>query len=222
MLRSFEARGINGRISVPKFTFSDDINLLTGANGAGKTTVLKLLWYLVSANIERVAQEMSFEFLHLVTSDFEIQMEADKAFTCVKGELTRGKEKTPFSFPTDEFTEEPASLRSINHTTGTLRPSVFFPTFRRIEGGFSLVGRPSSASQVMRGHAQTYSALEHTLTEVARKLSFIGGHRFVFSISTSDIVNLLTSKYADISQHTNSEQAVLVKAIIRYLLNPAE
>jgi predicted ATP-dependent endonuclease of OLD family len=214
MLRSFEARGINGRISVPKFTFSDDINLLTGANGAGKTTILKLLWYLVSANIERVAQEMTFEFLHLVTSDFEIQMEADKAFTCVNGELTRGNEKTPFSFPTDEFTEEPASLRGINYTTGTLRPSVFFPTFRRIEGGFSLVGRPSGTSRIMRRHAQTYSALERTLAEVAHRLSFVGEHRFVFSISTSDIMDLLTSKYADISQHTNSEQAVLVKAII--------
>jgi predicted ATP-dependent endonuclease of OLD family len=66
----------------------------------------------------------------------------------------------------------------------------------------------------MAAHAQTYFALERTLVDVARRLSLVGGHRFVFSISTSDIVDLLTSRYADISQRTNSEQADLVKAII--------
>ncbi len=51
-------------------TFHDDLNIITGKNGSGKTTVLKLLWYCISANIERAIKEIEFSFVEIITSKY--------------------------------------------------------------------------------------------------------------------------------------------------------
>ena len=47
---------------------------MTGKNGSGKTTVLKLLWYAISGNLERVLAEIQFESFELETDTVFVSM----------------------------------------------------------------------------------------------------------------------------------------------------
>jgi energy-coupling factor transporter ATP-binding protein EcfA2 len=190
MLKTFEARGINGHISVPRIDFAEDLNVITGVNGSGKTTVLKLLWYLVSGNLERIPQEMSFEFIELVTSDFEISLHRTAKTDHIKLYLKTKEDAFTHSFSTEQFQAEPPQVLAANRQTSRSCASVFFPTFRRIEGGFSLAQRSldSRRSRALR-YSQPFSALESALEELSGALTVLG-HHFICSISTSDIVTL--------------------------------
>ena len=84
--------------------------------------------------------------------------------------------------------------------------SVFFPTFRRIEGGFSI-------NSQQRGLRRLKSSLQDAISELSERLS-VDNHQFVSSISTEDIVDLLTKRYADISKEINELQTDLSKSII--------
>ena len=54
--------------------------------------------------------------------------------------------------------------------------SVFFPTFRRIEGGFSI-------NSQQRGLRRLKSSLQDAMSELSERLS-VDNHQFVSSIST--------------------------------------
>ncbi|WP_305419830.1 AAA family ATPase [Photobacterium leiognathi] len=60
----FEAYSIYGFIDVD-ISFNDDLTLLTGVNGSGKTTSLNLISYMLSANIKELLN-ISFTYLSLV------------------------------------------------------------------------------------------------------------------------------------------------------------
>ena len=64
MLKSFHVTGLNGDLD-HKLTFNKDLNIITGRNGSGKTSLLKLLWYLFSGNIERTHPEVQFRTAEL-------------------------------------------------------------------------------------------------------------------------------------------------------------
>jgi predicted ATPase len=211
MLVKFEAHGINGRISVADWKFDPTINLLTGLNGSGKTTILKLLWYLVSGNLERIPQEMTFDYIHLETTEFQITMTHLRETQSVRFLLNMGGTDHPQIMTLDQFRDEGAFLANANRMTAMARQSVFFPTFRRIEGGFSVTRPFASRTDVL--YRGAYSNLEQALAQISRQLS-VAGHHFVCSISTTDIVNLLTSRYADISQKNNAEQTAFIRSII--------
>ncbi len=214
MLKSFEAKGLNGRLSF-SCKFHSDLNVLTGKNGSGKTTILKTLWYLISGNLERIPQELSFKYIRLITTDFQLTMESieeDK----VTFNLVSAKGGTINDVCTiDQLREESGFVRRANQITGLARSSVFFPTFRRIEGGFSINSRGGGSSRTDWWATHSYtSGVEMALKELSDRLSVLG-HSFVCSISTSDVVNLLTRRYADTSAQTNNEHARLIGAIIR-------
>jgi recombinational DNA repair ATPase RecF len=56
MIKSFEVKNLNNKIS-DKFYFNEDLNILTGKNGCGKTTILKTMWYIVSGNLDKIFDE---------------------------------------------------------------------------------------------------------------------------------------------------------------------
>lgn len=60
MIKSLKVTGLNRCMSFD-LKFHEDINIVTGRNGSGKTTVLKLLWYAISGNLERIIAEIRFE-----------------------------------------------------------------------------------------------------------------------------------------------------------------
>jgi DNA repair exonuclease SbcCD ATPase subunit len=78
MIKRFEIIGLHGK---PNFDFNllfnPDLNILTGKNGSGKTTILKLLWYCLSGNVERIRSEIIFKKATLQTDRFNLTVSMD-------------------------------------------------------------------------------------------------------------------------------------------------
>ena len=231
MIRSLTVRGLNNKID-QDLVFHDDINVITGDNGSGKTTILKLIWYLISGNIERIPREMTFDLLELTTSDFYIKISRTSQKN-KRGEAKflfehsiNGKQKTKFDLTLTELDNEIPQVRSANHEIYKLRASIFFSTFRRIEGGFSMT--PSRRPPTRRAYRDfgddrmvwsvSPGDIQNELVQLSNMLA-IGDHLFVTSISTTDIVALLTRKYAEISERTNQLHSDLSESIFEIIQN---
>ena len=228
MIKSFKAVKLNRRINC-NLQFHEDINIITGKNGSGKTTLLKLLWYTIRGNLERILPEISFDSFELVTDSLVVSMTMD---TRQKRRLVRLKYKVgdiekeiarPAEREVEYWQELQEANRAIWRASGI---SIFFPTFRRIEGGFSIsTYTDPDVMQFMRGsrrvirrpredffHGET-AALQQAINDLSDRLS-VGPHRFVASISTDDIVRLLLAKYAEISERTNRLHMDFSKSIL--------
>jgi hypothetical protein len=177
MIRSFRVKDLNG-----KHTFAldlhDDLNVITGKNACGKTTMLKLAWFMISGNLERIVPEIRFRNAEIVTDTFSLalkQHESDK----------EGKIVLKWTFASVDGVAEtgtaiPASskLQRLNRLiVSRSGSSLFFPTFRRIEGGFSMGGR-QRARFVGSNTAYVEGAdeIEAALNAMAHDLS-VRGHR---------------------------------------------
>lgn len=199
MIKSFAVHGLFGTQDY-NLNFHEDLNILTGKNGSGKTTLLKLLWYLISANFERIVPEIEFKSAVVKTDDFSITVNVSKhegldiAQLKVRIDDLRKKEHFPF----EVLSNDDPGIEGINSKIIELSPqSVFFPTFRRIEGGFAVRRRRGANRYRARG-----TELEEAVTEYSNMMS-ARSHRFVASVSTNDIEALLTRRYADTSEKTN-------------------
>jgi recombinational DNA repair ATPase RecF len=51
-IKSIEIHGYMGRPEPLEVSFYRDLNVVTGLNGAGKTSFLKLVWCLISGNMK--------------------------------------------------------------------------------------------------------------------------------------------------------------------------
>jgi predicted ATPase len=214
MLTHLTARGLNGRVSVDTDLYPD-INLITGSNGSGKTTILKLLWYSMSGNIERIAQEIKFDFVDIKSTKFSMSFERKNDLVIINYKIGKSRNKK-IECSVEHMAEEIPPIYEMNHAIADVGQSVFFPTFRRVEGGFS-IGTPHLRPR--RGYVRDLGAgIQEALERLAGALS-VGQHRFVCSISTSDIVNLVTKRYADVSQSTNLAHSKLVGSIIKDIDN---
>ncbi|MCY3898767.1 MAG: AAA family ATPase [Caldilineaceae bacterium] len=187
MIKSLSVKGLNNRIDAD-LEFNEDLNIITGKNGSGKTTLLKLLWYLISGNLERVIFEIPFQSVSITTDSFDLwvlKLEDDQ----LKLFSTFAEEQQ--SIETGNVGQLDDKLKELSERIGrTTERSLFFPTFRRIEGGF---------------HAgDTLSLTEFDMLQLEKALSVLSDdlsvhdHRFISSISTNDIGQLLDQKYGDI------------------------
>ncbi|ATB34095.1 hypothetical protein MEBOL_007596 [Melittangium boletus DSM 14713] len=225
--------------------FHPDINVITGKNGSGKTTLLKLIWYMISGNLERIAPEINFRSANIQTDTFSLSIktteDADppsKGSTSAKTidtwrerriewklETTETELSKPHSIATAVSSASMSLARSriekLNRAIASLpNSSVFFPTFRRIEGGFSMGGRtePIVKTEIPRFFhvPREISPIENALTNLSERIS-VRQHRFVSSISTSDIVSMLTKQYADTSEQINQDNTQRSKEITRLI-----
>ena len=206
MIKRLSVRGLNHRIDAD-LEFNEDLNIITGRNGSGKTTLLKLLWYLISGNLERILPEIPFQSVSIETDSFSLsiaKVEPDKIRTIAQ---FRGEQERVTGGAVENADEIFENLnRRIARAT---KKSLFFPTFRRIEGGFS------SLSDTELPDMLTPSAPGMLRFSVKRFSSEIStnGHRFIASISTNDIGELLTQKYADINAEINDLQSRVLEDI---------
>nr|WP_081731499.1 AAA family ATPase [Mesorhizobium sp. L103C131B0] len=186
-----------------------DSNILTGRNGAGKTTILKLMWYIMSGNILIALNEIQFQKATLKTDEYECVLYKLGRVTC-KIELTIGGITTLYEDRGDDedFRNAEDDVNEILVQHGS---SIFFPTFRRIEGGFTLNSQrmPTPGSRPPRPKNE----VEEALVSLARRLTN-DPHVFVSSISTVDIVGLLLRQYADLSEVANRTQQKTSQEII--------
>ena len=227
MLTKFVAKNLNGHISCD-FDIHPDLNLITGKNGSGKTTTLKVIWYLMSANIERIPRELQFDLLDLTADNFHIVIEKERN-NKYKFTYDAATEHHTHSLHLNDISQEVEFVRNANAAVGNSGSSIFFPTFRRIEGGFSMEDTPRSFRERSQHIPSTLAAfrawefqtaagneaaelIQRGFSELSRRLS-IFNHTFVASISTDDIVRLLTTKYAAISETTNRTHKTLSEEI---------
>ena len=228
MIKSLKVEGLNHRINVD-LNFNEDLNIITGKNGSGKTTLLKLLWYLISGNLERIFPEIPIQSVSIDTDSFSLSItkvdpdEGRYDFKLIdKDGNGRSDEKT---LRLEEFELVDAFNLVIAEK---MKSSLFFPTFRRIEGGFA-GGDISNADfdwiQPTRPRHRisdrTTSRLQEAMAQLASRVS-VFDHKFIASISTHDIVELLTEKYAAIYRTTNALNVQLSQEITQRISETSE
>ena len=98
-----------------------------------------------------------------------------------------------------------------------MKGSLFFPTFRRIEGGFSTILRNADDSTV-RFIGSAPEMLQVSMSRFSDEAS-TNEHKFIASISTEDLGELLTQKYADIYQEITTRQSQVLADISREMQN---
>ena len=219
MIKYLKVKGLNNRLD-GEFEFNEDLNIFTGPNGSGKTTLLKLLWYLISGHLEQILTEIPFRSIAIQTDLFALSMERVKPDQ-VKFDYSSGKEKE-----VDEFIIIDAETgRIVRKDVGwvntlekqiakTTKQSLFFPTFRRIEGGFSRVATDSE----IKFRISTPEMLQDSMSKFSDEVS-INGHKFIASISTEDLGELLTQKYADIYEEITTRQSQVLENISKEIQN---
>lgn len=197
-----------------------DINIVTGRNGAGKTTLLKAMWYLTSGNIHVAAEETPFSFASIETDLYSMTIDlTDRSNPSVEVDTADGdmvfrkssqEELDEFDFPD----EDDGALARASSFTEDFGSSLFFPTFRRVEGGFTIPRETRAAlpRPAPRG-GRFRNALEEGLYEIARRLSNVG-HQFVCTVSTNDIVELVLHRYNAATEQYASAQKALSNEII--------
>jgi predicted ATPase len=178
MIESIDVKGLNGKLDL-NLTFNRDINLFTGKNGSGKTSLMKLMWYMLKrVGAGDIRQEIAVNYALLKT---------DRGSTGFGIDAKGNSEGTAFNI----FSQ-----------------SLFFPTFRRIEGGFS-----ASAFLKPNVNAIIATNLEKSLNEFAASMSE-NNQRIVTSISIKDLIPLINEEYANISEQFNKKQKELSDTII--------
>ncbi len=208
MIKEFQIHGLNGNTIPLCLNFNKDINILTGKNGSGKTTVLKVLWYILSGNIENVINEVVFDHILLSTDKFTIKIEKhdgeeinyliilndDKP---VKISGLSYKQYIERRIIPQKARVDLEKINAIDASISGLHSTIYFPTFRRIEGGYtySESGRFSDSFEYYRERLST------------------ANHHFITAISTKDIVELLTEQYANRSEKANNLHVSLSKII---------
>ena len=97
-----EIDSLFGREGTLTLNFHDDINVLTGKNGAGKTNILKLIWYIISGNIDKAIEEINFRSYLIKTSLYEIRVNLIRRNYCIVYITPKDKETITFMDYEDE------------------------------------------------------------------------------------------------------------------------
>ncbi|MDE0686229.1 MAG: AAA family ATPase [Candidatus Poribacteria bacterium] len=222
MIRYLKVKGLNNRLD-NEFKFNEDLNIFTGANGSGKTTLLKLIWYLISGNLNQILAQIPFHSIAIQTDMFALSMERVEPDR-VTLDYSFGEEEGVYEFIVIAAETGRIDRKDVGWVNAlekriarTTKRSLFFPTFRRIEGGFSRVAMDSDDSAV-RFRASAPEMLQDSMLRFSDEVS-INEHKFIASISTEDLRELLTQKYADIYEEITTRQAQVLENISKEIQN---
>jgi len=167
-------------------SFNNDLNILTGRNGAGKTTLLRIIWFLISGNIDKIVQNIEFKQIRIELANnglIEIIKENGKEPQVTWNNLNLINEKNTFMLNTN---------------------SIFFPTFRRIEGGYNIL--------------PVQNQIQEPLNNAALQTSSIFGnsiHKFILSATTEDIATFITKNYTEILERIREFEGLHVENILK-------
>lgn len=212
-IKKLEIKGLHGNNEPLILNFNSDLNILSGRNGAGKTTILKLMWYLISGNFDKAVAEIKFDSVELETNIYQLFIKIDftNKNTPFKCDL---KLKTSGVLKNFEADEELAKLIKTKKTaditwylTQYIESSFFMPTFRMIEGGFTTEKYDIKHDIIKEFYLDinkdnNYTDTEFALKKISSNLSK-QKHKFFTSISAKDIDTFLVKKYAEIMKKVN-------------------
>ena len=221
MIRKIEVKGLNNRVD-GAWEFNEDLNVITGRNGSGKTTLLKLIWYLISGNIGQIISDIPFRSVEIETGSYSLSI--------IKTEDEKIKLQCEFAnnvnmpghYEIPLRREDNDRINAINILTAREMSSLFFPSFRIIEGGFARIPRhiPTDDSGTdefdlfkRRFAEEATKKLQEAISQFSTALSVYDDHKFITTISTHDIGDLLPKKYIDVYRKTNELHVKLSKEI---------
>ncbi|MEA4851556.1 MAG: ATP-binding protein [Paludibacter sp.] len=209
MIKKLLVEGLNNRKKPLELEFYPDLNLLTGKNGSSKTTILKLIWFLNSGKFMNLVKEINFTYAELTTTNAFISIKRDIANNTISIGLNKDKPITIgiLNLRDIEFRRVPQINEKLVEIGNQSIPTIFFPTFRRIEGGFSM-------EDVFDPRFGRQDQIREALEEFSRRHSS-KNQRFITSISTDDIVALLNKEYSNINAQINLIQKQKSDEIIR-------
>ena len=220
MIQSLKVEKLNNRLS-GEFEFHEDLNIFTGPNGSCKTTLLKLIWYLISGHLQQILAEIPFHSITIQTDLFTLRVERDVRDHVVFY-YSLGKEEEigePIAIDAETGRVNRADVDGINslekRIARTTKQSLFFPTFRRIEGGFSRA--PDAEGSDIRV-LSVPEMLQVSMLRFSDDVS-INEHKFIASISTEDLNELLRQKYTDIYEEINDRQSQVLEDISKEIQN---
>lgn len=198
MIKYLQIKGLNGSEKPLEFNFNEDLNLFTGLNGCGKTTILKVLWFVNSWKISDFLCEVSFDYLEIKADKYELQI--INTGDVYKTAWKIGKESDSIDLPitTDGLIRRRMPRNLPEKFYSSSESSIFFPTFRRIEGGFSM------ENMGPRYKRETFP-IKEALSDLSEELSS-EKHQFIASVSTDDITSLLNREYSSIVRDINELQ----------------
>jgi predicted ATPase len=222
-LKKVIIKGLNNKVDCNS-EFHNDINVVTGINGCGKTTLLKILWYAISGNIERLVSDISFESFYLETSHFCLSLFNDDGIQWQH--IANGIKQNGFiNLGEYNSANEIEVLKSLIIKDRTA--SLFFPTFRRIEGAYlktianirsmgmtekilsDILDKPIDAFSIKI--QDDFEKLSDTLTSLE--------HKFICSVSTHDLGYLLRLHHAKTTEKIDEYSRALNKSLISNLEN---
>ena len=218
---------LNQRITA-EIRFNDSLNIITGSNGSGKTTFLKACWYLYSGNIGNALREINFKKMEIETDQltltvtcsdpdsedpkFSISLRPERTLRFETGDLL-DTVKNPLTGTWDEIKDylwRYRFLTALNHD------SLFFPTFRRVEGGFLLGNKNERTVRTKRTALVGDAANDDELTKALRAASNAlteFDNKFVCSMSTTDVERLVADTKAKMDSRQKEEYEVLAQTI---------
>lgn len=211
-LESISVTGLFGKTAPVRYDFHHDLNIITGRNGSGKTTIIKLAWLIMSGNIYWALKEINFKACKLVTSEYTcIVTKIANIYCRIDLQMKNGETYLFEDGGPDGNADwvEPSEEQAAPFLIGT-GSSIFFPTFRRIEGGFSL-----DVTRRVKPRAGNRSGgdIDEALTSLSNKMSN-EEHLFVAAISSQDINSILLKKFASLSEEINIFQAEVSRNVI--------
>lgn len=223
MIRSLEVKGLNNRDDgIFKFHFHKDLNIFTGANGSGKTTLLKLIWYVIGGNLKHILYEIPFSYVSIETDRYSVVLERNRPdYLSIVYNFTDSLGQRSVKIDPDTATINQYQIEEVKQfekqISNSSNGSLFFPSFRRIEGGFSIGVRSSAHSEDVSVMPLLSSTTEKLLTSISQLSEDMSTerHRFIFSVSTMDIVKLLPQKYVEIYQEINHLQSQVLANITK-------
>lgn len=226
-IKKLEIKGLHGNSEPLILNFNSDLNILSGRNGAGKTTILKLMWYLISGNFDKAVAEIKFDAVELETDIYNLLIKIDfnNKNNPFKSDLKLKKNNVLKNFEADE---ELARLIKTKKTeditwylTQYIESSFFMPTFRMIEGGFTTEKYDIKHDIIKEFYLDinkdnNYTDTEFALKKISSNLSK-QKHKFFTSISAKDIDTFLVKKYAEIMKKVNFLQSESLNLYTRKL-----
>lgn len=208
-IKSAEIIGLNGLNNHIKLDFNDDLNIITGRNGSGKTNILKLIWYVISGNISYALKEISFDTIKIKTSNYTLEVTKKSNISC-SFKLNVGEKY----FSNDDYIADDNgylntkiavagnqnSNQNFFQVLSEIGSSLFLPTFRRVESSVQV-------KKLTIGGLLSSTPLEASLLDISKTMTK-NNHQFITSLGTYDVENFLRDKHAELTEKSSKVQDV--------------